>query len=241
MLPISQWRHAVYSQWVFIGLAIICLVSIPETPRWYASKGEHDKARKVMKKIYGGVVGYDLDHEYAIVQKEIDDGKILANSQQGVSVLDCFRGSNLVSIKLPVHPCHPCNVANILRLSEAPNYCFSGAIQQPALGWRTSPLCLHVLLLPAGRCCAALHRHRRSQYCSYRLRCHQLLHDRPNRSTPAACLRRRLHGPSSLHYRWYSQDATHYRQQHCHDCYFVSHDPSRPAVIPSFIFILVLC
>ena len=50
-----------------------------------------------MKKIYGGVPGLDLDHEYGVVLKEIDDGKVLANSQEGVSVLDCFRGSNLVS------------------------------------------------------------------------------------------------------------------------------------------------
>lgn len=102
MLPTSQWRHAIYSQWTFVGLAIICLASIPETPRWYASKGKHDQARKVMKKIYAGVPGHDLDHEYAIVLKEIDDGKILANSQNGVTVLDCFRGSNLASTFLCV-------------------------------------------------------------------------------------------------------------------------------------------
>ncbi|CAG9984749.1 unnamed protein product [Clonostachys byssicola] len=95
MLPVSQWRHAVYSQWTFTGLAIICLILIPETPGWYAGKGRHEKAKTVMKKLYRGVPGYDLDHEYSIILKEIEDGKILANSQSGVSVLDCFRGTNL--------------------------------------------------------------------------------------------------------------------------------------------------
>jgi MFS transporter, SP family, general alpha glucoside:H+ symporter len=97
-LPIDHWRHAVYSQWFFVGLAIICLTLIPETPRFYAQRGNHEQAKRVMKKIYDGVPNYNLEHEYSIILKEIADGKVLTKSQEGVSVLDCFRGTNLVSL-----------------------------------------------------------------------------------------------------------------------------------------------
>ncbi|KAL1907773.1 hypothetical protein Sste5344_006400 [Sporothrix stenoceras] len=94
-MPTDKWRHAVYSQWPFVGLALICLLLIPETPRFYAQRGKHEQAKKVMARIYAGVPDYDLEHEYAIVLKEIEDGKVLLNKQRKVSVLDCFRGTNL--------------------------------------------------------------------------------------------------------------------------------------------------
>lgn len=96
-MPVDKWRHAVYSMWPFVGLAAIILLLIPETPRFYAQRGEHEKAKKVMKQIYGTVPDYDLEHEYSIILKEIEDGKVLADKEKGVSVLDCFRGTNLVS------------------------------------------------------------------------------------------------------------------------------------------------
>lgn len=105
-LPESQWRHAVYSQWVFIGIALIILPCIPETPRFYAQRGKHEKARKVLKQVYGNVPGYDLEHEYGIILKEIEDGKLLARNQESVTLLDCFRGTNLVSLcRLPYCRC----------------------------------------------------------------------------------------------------------------------------------------
>lgn len=97
-MPIDKWRHAVYSMWFFVGAAVIVLLLIPETPRFYAQRGNHEKAKKVMKQIYGNVPNYDLEHEYSIILKEIEDGKVLANNQKGVTVMDCFRGTNLVSL-----------------------------------------------------------------------------------------------------------------------------------------------
>ncbi|KAL1852832.1 hypothetical protein VTK73DRAFT_9124 [Phialemonium thermophilum] len=89
------WRHAIYSQWVFVGMALIVLVLIPETPRFYAQTGKHDKAKKVLKRIYKSVPNVDLEHEYSIILKEIEDGKVLAKNQEKVTIMDCFRGTNL--------------------------------------------------------------------------------------------------------------------------------------------------
>jgi SP family general alpha glucoside:H+ symporter-like MFS transporter len=108
MLTTKQWalgsfgaaialQIAVYSQWVFVGLAIIVLLLIPETPRFYALKGDHEMAKQILLKVNSSVPNYDLEHEYAIILKEIEDGRILAAKQSGVTVLDCFRGTNLVS------------------------------------------------------------------------------------------------------------------------------------------------
>ncbi len=95
-MPTEKWRNAIYSQWTFVGLAIFCLLLIPETPRFYAQKGKHDQAKLIMKKIYKGIPNFDLDHEYSIVLKEIEDGKLLLDKQKDVTILDCFRGTNLV-------------------------------------------------------------------------------------------------------------------------------------------------
>lgn len=99
-MPIDQWRHAVYSMWFFVGVAIIVLLVIPETPRFYAQRGNHEKAKKIMKQIYSTVPNFDLEHEYSIIIKEIEDGQVLAAKQENITVLDCFRGTNLVSLPI---------------------------------------------------------------------------------------------------------------------------------------------
>lgn len=83
--------------WFFVGLAVIVLLLIPETPRFYALRGKHEKAKKTLLRINGRVKDYDLEHEYAIIMKEIEDGKILSAKQKQVTLLDCFKGTNLVS------------------------------------------------------------------------------------------------------------------------------------------------
>lgn len=95
-LPIGKWRNAIYSMWAFIGLAAIVLCFIPESPRFYCARGDHVKGKKVLQWINGGVSGYDVDHEYMIIQKEIEDGRVMADRQKEVTLLDCFRGTNLV-------------------------------------------------------------------------------------------------------------------------------------------------
>lgn len=84
--------------WPFVGLATIVLLLIPESPRFHAQPGNHEKAKKIRKQVYKTIPNYDVEHEYSIILKEIEDGKVLAKNQKGVTVLDCFRGTNLVSL-----------------------------------------------------------------------------------------------------------------------------------------------
>ncbi|KAH7349636.1 general substrate transporter [Plectosphaerella cucumerina] len=67
------FRNIFYSELVFLGLWIVPLVLLPETPTWYARKGQHEKARKALSRLVGKVEGYDLDHEYRVLLQEIDE------------------------------------------------------------------------------------------------------------------------------------------------------------------------
>jgi hypothetical protein len=96
---VGKWRNAIYSMWAFIGLAAIVLIFIPESPRFYCARGNHEKGKKTLQWINGGVSGYDVDHEYLIIQKEIEDGRVMADRQKEVTLLDCFRGTNLVRLR----------------------------------------------------------------------------------------------------------------------------------------------
>lgn len=48
-------------------------------------------------RINGGVEGFDVDREYATLKQEVEDGRQLAVLAKGISFIDLFRGTNLVS------------------------------------------------------------------------------------------------------------------------------------------------
>lgn len=99
-MPTTQWRHAVYSMWVFIGLAFLVLAFLPESPRFYALRGNHEKAKRTLLRINGNINGYDVDREYGVLLKELQDGRDLLDKQKAANLFDCFRGTNLVSLVL---------------------------------------------------------------------------------------------------------------------------------------------
>jgi SP family general alpha glucoside:H+ symporter-like MFS transporter len=95
LLPDNKWRHIIYSEWVFSGIAIACIFIVPETPRWYASRDDHDGAKRQLRILYGKVEGYDIEQEYAIIRKEIEDGRVLEALQSKSTYLSLFTGTNL--------------------------------------------------------------------------------------------------------------------------------------------------
>jgi hypothetical protein len=111
-MPMDKWRHGIYSEWVFTGLviavpctntftdshslAVIVWFIIPESPRWHAERGNVEKSKKILTYINGKVEGYDVEHEYAVIAQEIQQGRELSGSK-GISILSVFRGTNLVS------------------------------------------------------------------------------------------------------------------------------------------------
>ncbi|WWC89878.1 uncharacterized protein L201_004806 [Kwoniella dendrophila CBS 6074] len=56
----DNYLNAIYSEFVFLGLWIISLIFLPETPWFYARKEDELKAKKVLSRIYKNVDGYDI-------------------------------------------------------------------------------------------------------------------------------------------------------------------------------------
>jgi hypothetical protein len=77
------------------SLALIIWFFLPESPRWLASKGKHDRARAILTRLNGSIEGYDVDREYAILLQEIEDGERLIAAGKQMSYTALFRGTNL--------------------------------------------------------------------------------------------------------------------------------------------------
>ncbi|TYJ58911.1 hypothetical protein B9479_000344 [Cryptococcus floricola] len=88
------WKKAIYSEWIFMGLWIIALPFLPESPWFYARNENENSAKAVMARIYKGVEDYDVDREYTAMQVEIQHEKENAESNSQVAIKDIFRGTN---------------------------------------------------------------------------------------------------------------------------------------------------
>ena len=93
----SLWRRAVYAEWFFLGTFLIFSLLLPESPRTYARKGKHDKAKKSLLYINGHVAGYNVESEYGVLSYEIQAHNSLSQMQANTSWADVFKFPNLVS------------------------------------------------------------------------------------------------------------------------------------------------
>ncbi|KAK3679732.1 hypothetical protein LTR78_000108 [Recurvomyces mirabilis] len=89
----KQWRPLVATEFVFTGILILLIWLVPESHLYYARKGDHEKAKRSMKQLYGNVAGYDLEHEYRVVQHGIQ-AELEFSHASNTSFLDIFRGVN---------------------------------------------------------------------------------------------------------------------------------------------------
>ncbi|KAJ9112732.1 hypothetical protein QFC22_006234 [Naganishia vaughanmartiniae] len=67
------YKRAFYSQFAIVGLSLIPCILLPETHIFYCKKGQHDKPKKSLR----FVIGYDLEHEQKVVQREVQDSDAL--------------------------------------------------------------------------------------------------------------------------------------------------------------------
>ncbi len=54
---------------------IVFWIFVPESPWFYARRGNKDKAMKSMRQLYGNVEGYDFEEEYEIIARTIEQRK----------------------------------------------------------------------------------------------------------------------------------------------------------------------
>lgn len=80
--------------WAPIGFMIICWAFVPESPWFYARRGNREAAMKSMRRLYGGVKGYDFEEEFGIITRTIEHENLMLNNAPRYR--DVFRGLNLV-------------------------------------------------------------------------------------------------------------------------------------------------
>ncbi|EGP90105.1 unnamed protein product [Zymoseptoria tritici ST99CH_1A5] len=90
----NAWRPLIATEFVFTGILILMIWFVPESPLYYARKGNAERAKKSMKQLYGNVAGYDIEYEYRVIEHGIEAEKALILASQESSFLDIFRGNN---------------------------------------------------------------------------------------------------------------------------------------------------
>ncbi|KAL2676510.1 hypothetical protein Neosp_010270 [[Neocosmospora] mangrovei] len=98
-----NYKTPILTQWVFLGLMLPIFIWLPETPQYYAERGQDDNGKKTLKRVNGKVAGYDVDTEYAIIKNSILEQRKRKNELEETglgwkalvkSYVDCFRGVN---------------------------------------------------------------------------------------------------------------------------------------------------
>lgn len=89
----TQYRRAIYSEWVLNGLWMICFIFLPESPWYYARKDRPEPAKKVLRRIYKGIDDFDPEREYITMLRTIEHERAVAQSRS--TWAEIFRGPNL--------------------------------------------------------------------------------------------------------------------------------------------------
>lgn len=96
----------IYTEWAMLGLMAIVYFFIPESPFWCANTGRHDQGREIIKRLNGGIEGYDVDFHYDIIKQSVEkeksyqkeiDGESHGFLQELRNVKEVFIGVNGVS------------------------------------------------------------------------------------------------------------------------------------------------
>ncbi|KAK6909183.1 sugar transporter [Kwoniella mangroviensis CBS 8886] len=99
----SEYKIPILTQWAFLGIMLPIFLYLPETPSYYAARGLHDQGLAVLKRVNGGVKGYNVEGEYQIIkniiveeQERLAELGLEEHDWRGVlrSYVECFKGSN---------------------------------------------------------------------------------------------------------------------------------------------------
>lgn len=86
-----NWRNALYSELVFLGLFLPVVVLAPESPYYYANRFDHENAKRMLQRINGRVPGYDVDREYAVMAAEVAHNARISQQSAALSWTSVLR------------------------------------------------------------------------------------------------------------------------------------------------------
>ncbi|KAF7586541.1 hypothetical protein BBP40_008696 [Aspergillus hancockii] len=84
----------VYTQWAQIGLMILIYIMVPESPAWCVDAGKMDRARKVLRQLYRGVPGYNLEQQLEVLSLAVEHERAIAAEQRREKWYSIFRGTD---------------------------------------------------------------------------------------------------------------------------------------------------
>lgn len=94
-----DYKTPILTQWGFLGIMLPIFIWLPETPAYFAARGQDDKGKAALRRVNGAVEGYDVDVEYAIIKHSIKKeeeslGEIAPHNWRALlqSYIDCFKG-----------------------------------------------------------------------------------------------------------------------------------------------------
>ncbi|KAH8658208.1 general substrate transporter [Xylariales sp. PMI_506] len=87
----SAFRVLFAAGWAFPALLAVSLPFLPESPFWLVMKGKRDAARKALERLSGK--GENIEARLQQIEATVEAERRL--SEEKVSILDCFRGTNL--------------------------------------------------------------------------------------------------------------------------------------------------
>ncbi|UPL01848.1 hypothetical protein LCI18_012782 [Fusarium solani-melongenae] len=87
----TKWRPLIATEFIFTGVLVILIFFVPESHLYHARKGDHEKAKSCMIKLYGTAPGYDVDHEYRVIQHGLEAEKRFNETVKESSFLEIFQ------------------------------------------------------------------------------------------------------------------------------------------------------
>ncbi|ORY21515.1 general substrate transporter [Naematelia encephala] len=88
-----DYKIPIYVEWGFVGFYVpVIILLLPESAWWLALHGKDDKAKRVLKRLYGRVSGYNVEHEYRVLVHAVQLEQTVHSSQKSASWLAIFKG-----------------------------------------------------------------------------------------------------------------------------------------------------
>ncbi|WWC91994.1 uncharacterized protein L201_006948 [Kwoniella dendrophila CBS 6074] len=98
-----EYKIPILTQWAFLGIMLPIFLYLPETPAYFAARGLHDQGIAVLRRVNGGIKGYNVEEEYAVIRNTIEEEQERSaalglddNNWRAIlrSYVECFRGTN---------------------------------------------------------------------------------------------------------------------------------------------------
>ncbi|TIA60744.1 MFS general substrate transporter [Aureobasidium pullulans] len=90
----NKWKPLIATEFAFTAILIIFIWFVPESHIYHSRKGQHEQAKRSMLKLYGNIAGYDVEHEYRVIQHGIDAELELASASRSSSFFEIFNKQN---------------------------------------------------------------------------------------------------------------------------------------------------